>query len=201
MPSSVAPLPALASSIELIAIWSALWTESKAPKRQDFTPRRMAKFLPDIFILHQEHHKNDLVFRLAGTRLCAIHRRELRSESFKDLWQDADRDTVQVLMQSARADIEPYIIDIMATSKAQRTAECQLVLLPLETGWIGAFFAKDKPYWLQNDPVIKYSLLNALPISGLQPRKSAVNHSTGIQASTKTKKPRLRVISGGKSCL
>lgn len=158
----------------------------------------MAKFLPDVFIL-QEQPKNDLVFRLAGTRLCALHRRELRSASFNELWHETDKDTIQVMMQSGRADTEPYIIDIEATSKAQRSAEFQLVLLPLETGWIGALFAKEKPYWLQSDPVEKYSLLNALPISGLQPRKAAVNHSLRVPSPMNSKKPRLRVISGGKS--
>ncbi len=159
----------------------------------------MAKFLPDIFIL-QEHPKNDLVFRLAGTRLCAIHRRELRSASFKELWHETDKDTIQVMMQSGRADIEPYIIDIAATSKAQRSAEFQLVLLPLEAGWIGALFAKEKPYWLQSDPVEKYNLIKALPISGLHPRKRAVNHGMAVPTHSSNKKPRLRVISGGKSC-
>src|SRR5262249_61327614 len=77
------------------------WHESRGwrtpPHRGDTDPGEIRKPLGDTFILASDPARG-YVFRLAGTRVCALFGRELRGESFAALWERSGRAAMRDLL-------------------------------------------------------------------------------------------------------
>ena len=61
------------------------------------SPPRSAKILGDTFVL-EANGSAPPMFRLAGTRLCALFGRELKGESFNRLWQQTGQTAIRELI-------------------------------------------------------------------------------------------------------
>ena len=68
--------------------WDALRGERSAPERGEIEPGALRHALADTFVL--ENEPIGPVFRLAGTRLCALLGHELRGRAFTALWPDVE---------------------------------------------------------------------------------------------------------------
>ena len=77
-------------SIALFQYWNRLRDGRPAPKRTEIEPADIKSLLADTFILERDT-RGEAVFRLAGTRLCAIYGRELKGFSFPSLWREKDQ--------------------------------------------------------------------------------------------------------------
>jgi hypothetical protein len=99
---------------------------------------------------------NNPVFRLAGTRLCALFARELKGESFTRLWdrtaQTAMRELVSVVL-----DEKVGVVASVSGSTSDdmlQPVRLEMLLLPLaadirsEARVIGALAPMAAPYWL-----------------------------------------------------
>src|SRR3954471_5022016 len=65
------------SNRELFEYWNLRRGERLPPERSDIDPGAIRKILGDTFVLEMSGINNP-VFRLAGTRLCALFARELK---------------------------------------------------------------------------------------------------------------------------
>ena len=74
------------SNRELFEYWNERRGTRPAPERADIEPGAIRHVLGDTFVIEVNRTDNHL-FRLAGTRLCALFGRELKAESFTRLWQ------------------------------------------------------------------------------------------------------------------
>lgn len=191
----------------LSTTWHALRENHDVPLRRHFTPRLMAEYLPDIFILQQKA-KGGLQFRLAGTRLCARHGQELRHQLFTALWPDNYQVETEEMLQIAASDNTPLCIQLSGISRMRRQNNFELVVMPVQhqddIQWIGAIAAHNEPYWLEVDPIHHYQTLQSFPISqhNLQAAKAQVNAAymarTLEKRKTATKRNAFRIIQGGK---
>ena len=84
-------------SIALFQYWNRLRHGRPAPKRTEVEPADIKTLLADTFILERDT-RSEAVFRLAGTRLCAVFGRELKGFSFPSLWRDKDQRLVARLV-------------------------------------------------------------------------------------------------------
>ena len=66
----------LNGTIALFQYWNRLRDGRPAPRRTEVEPADIKTLLADTFILEKDT-RGEAVFRLAGTRLCAIYGREL----------------------------------------------------------------------------------------------------------------------------
>ena len=82
-------------SIKLFQYWNRLRAGRPAPRRTEVEPADIKALLGDTFILENDV-RGEAVFRLAGTRLCAIYGRELKGFAFSSLWGDRDRRIVEL---------------------------------------------------------------------------------------------------------
>ena len=85
------------SNRELFDYWNKRRGDRLAPERADIEPAAIRQVLGDTFVLERERHRNHL-FRLAGTRLCALFGRELKGESFVKLWQRSGQTAIRELI-------------------------------------------------------------------------------------------------------
>jgi hypothetical protein len=151
------------STRELFAYWDKARGARLAPARGDIEPGAIRRVLADTFVLSFDRAAGH-PFRLAGTRVCALFGRELKSEAFTGLWEGADREVL-----SARLAILSEESIGMVASAAGATADglkidLELLLLPLAyrgqsaSRVLGLLAPATPPYWLGVKPLQNLSL-------------------------------------------
>jgi hypothetical protein len=146
-------------SIELFQYWDRLRDKRPAPKRTEIEPADIKTLLADTFILEKDS-RGEAVFRLAGTRLCAVFGRELKGFALLSLWAFKDQRLIARLAHSAFHAKSVVVIAFEGRSQNGRTSLFELLLLPLDGGaeaprTLGVASAVEKPYWLGADPIVE----------------------------------------------
>jgi hypothetical protein len=143
------------SNRELFDYWNERRGERLAPERADIEPSAIRSVLGDTFVLEVNAAENHL-FRLAGTRLCALFGRELKAESFIKLWQRPTQTSVRELIAVVMEEKVGIVASATGATSDDTLAPVQLemMLLPLayqsrgEARVIGALAPMAAPYWL-----------------------------------------------------
>jgi hypothetical protein len=144
-------------SINLFQYWNRLRNGRPAPKRTEIEPADIKSLLADTFILEKDT-RGEAVFRLAGTRLCAIYGRELKGFSFPSLWRASDQRLVAKLAHGVFQSKSVVVMAFEGHSRNGRSTSFELLLLPLDGGVesprsLGVISAVGRPFWLGADPV------------------------------------------------
>lgn len=145
-------------SINLFQYWNRLRNGRPAPKRTEIEPADIKSLLADTFILEKDT-RGEAVFRLAGTRLCAVYGRELKGFSFPSLWRASDQRLVAKLAQGVFQSKSVVVMAFEGHSRNGRSIAFELLLLPLDGGVesprsLGVISAAGRPFWLGADPVV-----------------------------------------------
>ena len=154
-------------TIDLFLYWNRLRNGRPSPRRHEIEPADIRSLLGDTFIL-EEDTRGQAIFRLAGTRLCALFGQELKGFVFASLWNDRDRRIVTRLAGNAFRDNCVVVLSLEGHSRAGRQIAMELVLLPLHgkgegARALGSAVVLDKPFWLCVDPLVECRL-NALRV-------------------------------------
>lgn len=145
-------------SINLFQYWNRLRNGRPAPKRTEIEPADIKSLLADTFILEKDT-RGEAVFRLAGTRLCAIYGRELKGFSFPSLWRASDQRLVAKLAHGVFHAKSVVVMAFEGHSRNGRSTSFELLLLPLDGGIesprsLGVISTAGRPFWLGADPVV-----------------------------------------------
>jgi len=145
------------SSVALFQYWNRLRDGRPAPRRTEIEPADIKTLLADTFIMEKDV-RGEAVFRLAGTRVCAIYGRELKGFSFPSLWRSRDQKLVSRIAQDVFSLRSVAVVSYRGISVGGRSNQFELLLLPLDGGVenprsLGCLTAESKPYWLGIDPV------------------------------------------------
>jgi hypothetical protein len=119
-----------AHSDMLLAYWRDRRFGETAPQRSDIDPQDIADLLGNVFFLSRvdsEHY----VFRLAGTNLCSLYRREFRDQNFLNLWRDHDVAHIQILLESVLGSTSPASFSAVAYSMDLKSLPLEVSLFPL----------------------------------------------------------------------
>lgn len=146
-------------SIQLFHYWNRLRNGRPAPKRTEIEPSDIKTLLADTFILEKDV-RGEAVFRLAGTRLCAIYGRELKGFSFTSLWREKDQRLMARLAWSAFESKSVVVASFEGFTRTRRSTTFELLILPLDFGAdqarsMGILTAAERPFWLGVDPVVE----------------------------------------------
>jgi hypothetical protein len=147
----------LNGTIALFQYWNRLRDGRPAPRRTEVEPADIKTLLADTFILEKDT-RGEAVFRLAGTRLCAIYGRELKGFSFPSLWREKDQRLVSRLIHGVFEQKSVVLITYEGFSRNGRSNRFELLALPLDGGvenprCLGVVSAVEKPFWLGADPI------------------------------------------------
>ena len=152
-----------ATSRELYNYWQRLRRSRPAPRRNEVEPSDIRTILGDTFIL-EVAGRDCFPIRLAGTRWCTLHGREMKGDDFLDLWLAADRNAIATLATAVSSDGAGAVISIEARTAQNRSVSCEALLLPLRHSGpdydriLGSCAAFEHPYWLGSDPIVYQSL-------------------------------------------
>lgn len=144
---------------DLFLYWNRLRAGRPAPLRTQIEPVDIRSHLADTFILEQGM-RAEVTFRLAGTRVCAIYGRELKSYSFLNLFSLGDMGLIKRLVYSCFSDKNVSVITFDGITRERRVTSFEAIFMPLansneNTRLFGAIFPMDKPYWLGAESVIE----------------------------------------------
>lgn len=150
------------ASIALFRYWNRLRDGRPAPRRSEIEPADIRALLSDTFILERDM-RGEAVFRLAGTRLCGLHGRELKGFSFASLWRGRDQRLIAKLAQNVFSGHAVITLDYQGVTEKGRASAFELILLPLDGGresprCLGLATAVQKPFWLGADPILQAHL-------------------------------------------
>ncbi len=134
-----------------------------APERADIDPGDIRHALSDTFMLAADF-TDQLRFRLAGTRVCALFGREIKGEAFAELWSETTRRLIEDLLAAITADAAGAVAGAVARTEDGSETELELLLLPLaNTGHariraLGVLAPIVTPYWIGAKPVVELTL-------------------------------------------
>jgi len=146
------------ASRRLHAYWEGLRGKRPAPERAEIEPSAIRQVLSEAFILTLDRSV-DYPFRLAGTRVCALFCRELKGESFLNLWDEPSRDPVSELFAILTDEWIGTVAGVTARNAQGEPVDLELLLLPLSAArpslarTIGVLAPLSVPPWIGMSPV------------------------------------------------
>jgi hypothetical protein len=145
-------------TIALFQYWNRLRDGRPAPRRTEVEPADIKTLLADTFILEKDT-RDEALFRLAGTRLCAIYGRELKGFSFPSLWREKDQRLMARLTHGVLRQKSVLLLGYEGFTRSGRSNRFELLALPLDGGaehprCLGAISMAEKPFWLGAEPIV-----------------------------------------------
>ena len=143
--------------------WNRKRGTRPAPERADIDPGEIRQALGDTFMLAADF-VDELRFRLAGTRVCALFCREIKGETVTALWDDASRAAATELLNVVSGEAGGVVMGIIGRTEKGNAAELEMLLLPLahrghaRIRALGVLTPVLPPYWLGSQPVTALSL-------------------------------------------
>lgn len=151
------------STRRLFDYWNEKRGERPAPDRFEIDPAEIRHALGDTFMLAADF-VDELRFRLAGTRVCALFGREIKGEAFGALWTETSHKTIEELMQALTAENEGFVCGLTGRTDDGSEIALEMLLLPLaHTGHariraVGVLAPFEPPYWLGEKPLVTLEL-------------------------------------------
>jgi hypothetical protein len=148
----------VASTKIVFDYWDGLRGQRSAPERAEIEPGAIRHALADAFML--ENDSGRLIFRLAGSRLCALAGHDLKGMPLASLWatptlaNDMERLGRSVMDESAGA-----IAGMIGETADGRSVNVEFLLLPLRhlgrthARLMGSLAPLNAPPWLGHAPV------------------------------------------------
>jgi len=172
---------------QLFEYWNERRGNRLAPEREDIDPDPIRHVLADAFILSFDPSRRH-PFRIAGTRVCALFRRELKGEGFVDLWSETNGTDIRTLLAFVVDQSVGVLADVAAMGMTGTTVNLELLMLPLNhhgranARLLGALVPSGPPLWL-----------GAHSLSDL----NVVTHRYLGPAAAMKLRPRAVIMSGG----
>jgi len=144
----------------LHAYWERLRGERAAPERGEIEPGEIRHLLADSLILELDMAACSATIRLAGTRVCALYGRELKGQSFAQLWGAQATDPWRIV-EIVASDTLGVVAGLSGTNAAGEAADLELLLLPLrhrgrtQVRALGALSLDGTPPWIGLRPLVE----------------------------------------------
>ena len=148
------------TSKKIFTYWNNLRGSRMAPDRCEIEPSDIRDILGDTFILEIDMQYRSISFRLAGTRLCNAHGRELKGVGFMVLWDEVDNQKVLETVRQVYETSSPQVMSYIAESEGKKFVEFEMLLLPLENSGsktirvLGTATPMESEAWIGADPLV-----------------------------------------------
>jgi hypothetical protein len=143
--------------------WNKQRGSRPAPNRADIDPTEIRHALSDTFMLAADF-VDQLRFRLAGTRVCALFAREIKGEAYNTLWSEDSRQGIDDLMNIVTGENVGTVAGVTGCTEDGAQTDLEMLLLPLAHSGhariraLGVLAPVTPPYWLGVKPVISLDL-------------------------------------------
>lgn len=98
------------SSRALFRFWESMRAERAAPRRDELDLRRIRHLVPNLFVADRVPGDGTFRWRLAGTGICEIYRRELTGSGFLAGWDPFEADTIGRFLTGTIRHLQPCLL-------------------------------------------------------------------------------------------
>ena len=150
------------STRSLFDYWNEKRRDRPAPERADIEPAAIRHALGDTFMLAADF-VDQLRFRLAGTRVCALFCRELKGEEFTALWDEDSRARIDDVLAAVNDEADGAVAGVTGRA-ADGQIDLEFMVLPLahighaRVRAIGTLTPLVPFYWLGEKPIVTLTL-------------------------------------------
>jgi hypothetical protein len=152
-----------ASTRALYSYWNERRGNRPAPERADIDPGAIRHALGDTFMLAADF-VDELRFRLAGTRVCALFCREIKGEVFSAPWSETAHEGIEDLLSIVTNETQGAVAGVTGRTADGSQVDLEILLLPLvhkghaRIRALGVLAPVVPPYWLGEKPVMELEL-------------------------------------------
>lgn len=150
----------------LFRYWEAIRGERTAPVRGDIDLKSIKEYVPWLFILDRHAVRQSYSWRLAGTRLCQLWRRNLTGKDFFADWSRFERESALRLLDSVTGAHQPIVMRFRLQTSLGHSIGAELVGLPAiaRDGRTTQIFGSIMPF--RDIDNLGYDRLTGLELSG-----------------------------------
>jgi hypothetical protein len=184
--------------------WNSLSYGSAVPDRNDLDPAEIGAILQDIFILGARPG-GPWLYRVAGTRLSAFARRELKDEAFDHWWRALDRRDARRIVDGIAEDNAPLVGGVVGIAPDMTSHDFELLLLPLRHGgrpglrMLGGLFPSQATANRIGVKIAELGLLSIRTLMPVGPAAPVFGKPVADLGGALERRRSLRVIQGGAS--
>jgi hypothetical protein len=181
--------------------WNKRRGTRPAPDRTEIEPSEIRLALGDTFMLAADF-VDELRFRLAGTRVCALFCREIKGEVFSEAFSEPSRKAVEELLAIVNEETVGAVAGLNARTEEGHEGELELLLLPLAHSGharirsLGVLAPAVPPYWLGAQAVASLDLVTLRHIGPETKSRAAPRFGRLDEGSRR--RPGFVVCSGGR---
>jgi hypothetical protein len=161
------------SSRELYDYWNTCRGRRPAPERAEIDPTAIPRVLADTFLLGADGG-GEFVFRLAGTRVCALFCREIKGEQFVALFGGRNRSVIGGLVTAVCDESTATVAGVTGRFDDAACIDLELLLLPLchrgrtDSRLLGVLAPLARSVWIGAMPVAALTLGTLRHISSVE---------------------------------
>ncbi len=147
----------------LYEYWDSIRGPRPAPDRSEIDPAHLRSVLGDTFIL-EGVDETTFRYRLAGTRLCALHCRELKGKNILRGWSQSDHNSLSSILAAVRHDAAVAVLEVQGLTEHGQSVDLEMLLLPLHmpgegcSRILGICAPMQTPYWMGMHPILEQSI-------------------------------------------
>ncbi|ANL28058.1 PAS domain-containing protein [Rhizobium phaseoli] len=120
------------TTIEIFDYWNRIRGAADAPLKSQVEPSAVPHLLQSLFIL-EAREDGDIVFRLAGTRICDLFGRDLRGERFSSLWAHGQHADIERTAIGVMDHAMPALFNTTGYSIVGHQASFEIIMMPLRS--------------------------------------------------------------------
>jgi hypothetical protein len=179
--------------------WNRQRGNRPAPERNDIDPVAIRQALGDAIMLAADF-ADQLRFRLAGTRVCALFGREMKGEEFTTLCHETSRQPMTELLGIVTGEVSGAVIGLVGRTEDGVSTDIEMLLLPLaysrqaRISMLGILAPIVTPYWLGAKPVAQ---LEPTSLRYVEPQPKSRTAAFGHAFDVGRVRRGFRVYSGG----
>jgi hypothetical protein len=114
----------------LYRYWETIRAENAAPNRNDLDLKQISTIVPNLMMLERDHMRQTYKWRVAGTNICLLYRRELTGADVLAGWDTFERETIRKLLDTVVTSLQPCLIRYRMTTMDQ-VIGAEMLGLPL----------------------------------------------------------------------
>jgi hypothetical protein len=116
----------------LFRYWESIRGEDFAPSRRRLDLDRIRALVPSLFIFERRPGKG-YVWRLAGTKLCQLWRRELTGTAVLSEWDAFEKHTIERFLDGVVLSHQPFVLKFRLVSSIGHDIGAEMIGLPLRS--------------------------------------------------------------------
>jgi hypothetical protein len=150
----------------LFRFWEASRGEDAAVPRSRLDLRRIPDLVPFLAIVERDPKGRGLRWRLAGTKVCNLYRREVTGGSVLAHWDSFEADVVARFLGSVIDALQPCLLRFRILTDLNQTIGAELIGLPLEAAGGGAIQVFAGLFPFRDTVALAYRGIAGIELSG-----------------------------------